>query len=238
MNLPSPPSGRRAKWDTFWQRPRVEAEATHRLSAALALRRLRAAPHADRPRVLDLGCGAGRVVELLAPHCDVVGVDLAEAALRAARRRLGPAARLVQADAFHLPFADASFDAIVSLGYASVGSYPGVQPELARILRPGGLALVDFRRFGLYHLPLLPLRIRQIARAWRRGDASMPLLGFCPNPAWPTAGFRLESVALFNTYPPLGARLPTRLALAFEAGVGRPLAPLLARTALACFHKV
>lgn len=143
----------------------------------------------------------------------------------------------MQADAFRLPFADASFDAIVSLGYASVGSYPGVQPELARALRPGGLALVDFRRFGFYHLPLAPLRARQFARAWRRGDVSLPLLGLRPNPAWAAAGFRLEAVALFNTYPPLGARLPTHLALRFEVGA-RPLAPLLARAALASFRRL
>lgn len=229
--------GRRAKWDAFWQRPQVEAETTHRLSAALALSLLHSALDVDRPHVLDLGCGSGRVAELLAARCEVIGLDLARAALSAARRRLGPTAPLILADAFHLPFADGSFDAVISLGYASVGSYPGVQAELARVLRPGGLALIDFRRFGLYHLALLPLRAGQFARAWRRGEVSVPILGFRPNPAWAEAGFRLDSVSLFNTYPPLGTRLPAALALRFEARIGCRLAPLLARTALARFRK-
>ena len=195
-------------------------------------------PRADRSRVLDLGCGAGRVMELLgAAGCEVVGIDLAFGALAGARRRLGPGARLVLGDAFRLPFAEAGFDAVVSLGYASVGSYPGVQGELARVLRPGGLALVDFRRFGLYHLPLLPLRARQFRQAWRRGDVSLPLLGLRPSPGWGAAGLRLEAVRLFNTYPPLGARMPAEMALAFEARIGRRLAPVLARTALAVFRR-
>jgi SAM-dependent methyltransferase len=144
---------------------------------------------------------------------------------------------LVQADAFRLGFADACFNAVVSLGYASVGSYPGVQSELARVLRPGGLALIDYRHLGLYHLPVLPLRGRQLARAWRRGDVVVAGLGLRPNPAWAAAGFRLEAVRPFNTYPPLGAALPPRRALAFERHVGRHGAPLLARTALAAFRR-
>ena len=233
----SPAASRQQKWEAFWRGPRVEAEATHRLSVALVLEALWAEGHTRRPRLLDLGCGAGRVIELLtAAGCDVVGLDLASGALQAAGARLGPGARLVQGDAFRLPFAHAAFDAIVSLGYASVGSYPGVQSELARVLRPGGLALVDFRRFGLYHLPLLPFRLRQFAQAWQRGDVSLPFLGLRPHPTWTAAGFQLEAVSLFNTYPPLGTRLPTHVAIAFEQRVGRALGPVLARTALARFR--
>jgi SAM-dependent methyltransferase len=235
--LRSPTAPRQQKWEAFWRGPQAEAEATHRLSVALVLEALRGEGYIRPPRLLDLGCGAGRMIELLgAADCEVVGIDLAAGALQAACLRLGPGARLAQGDAFRLPFADAAFDAIVSLGYASVGSYPGVQGEMARVLRPGGLALVDFRRFGLYHLPLLPFRGRQFARAWRRGDVSLPFLGLRPNPTWHAAGFQLEAVSLFNTYPPVGARLPAHVAIAFEQRLGRALAPLLARTALARFR--
>jgi SAM-dependent methyltransferase len=229
---------RQRKWGAFWLGAQVEAEATHRIATQLVLVALRGERFGRAPRALDLGCGAGRVMELLArAGCTMVGLDLAEGALAGARARLGVGARLVRGDAFHLGFADGAFDAVVSLGYASVGSYPGVQGELARVLRPGGLALIDFRRFGLYHLPLAPLRGRQFARAWRRGDVSVPLLGLRPGPTWAAAGLRLEGVRLFNTYPPLGRRLPVGAALAFERTVGRPLAPLLARTALAVFRR-
>ncbi len=179
---------------------------------------------------------------LQASGCDVVGLDLAAGALATARRELGPAARLVQADAFNLGVAAGSFDVVLSLGYASVGSYPGVQYELARVLRLGGVALVDFRRVGLYHLPLLPWRGRRLLAAWRRGEVSLPLLGLRAAPTWAAAGFNLEAVRLFNTFPPLPGRLGGGLLgleawLAFECWIGRPLAPLLARTALVKFRR-
>jgi SAM-dependent methyltransferase len=231
-----PPRGNREKWEAFWRRPAAEAEATHRLAAALVLNALQAEGW-ERPRVLDLGCGAGRVVELLsAAGCRVVGADLALAALQAARQRLGPAAALAQADAFRLGLAGASFEAVVSLGYASVGSYPGVQAELARVLRPGGLALVDYRRVGLYHLPTLPLRGRHWLSAWRRGAVSLPLAGLRPGPEWAAAGFRLEAVSPFNAFPPLTGLLSVETCLRVDRLPG-PLRPLLARTALARYRR-
>jgi SAM-dependent methyltransferase len=203
---------------------------------ALDLLRVEGYP-ARKPRIVDLGCGSGRVMELLgAAGCEIVGVDLASRALALARERLGPGARLVLGDAFELGLASGSFDVVLSLGYASVGSYPGVQAELARVLRPGGIALVDFRQLGLYHLPLLPWYGRRWLAAWRRGVISLPLRGLRPAPTWAAAGFHLEEVRLFNTYPPLGRLLPLTACLAFEHRLGRRLAALLARTALARFR--
>jgi SAM-dependent methyltransferase len=177
------------------------------------------------------------VVELLgAAGCRMVGVDLALGALRAARQRLGPGAALAQADAFRLGLASSSFDAVVSLGYASVGSYPGVQAELARVLRPGGLALIDYRRVGLYHLPTLPRQGRHWLGAWRRGAVSLPLAGLRPGAEWAAAEFKLEAVIPFNAFPPLTGRLSVEACLRLERLAG-PLRPLLARTALARYRR-
>jgi SAM-dependent methyltransferase len=230
----------RSKWDAFWEAPVIVPEATHVAGVRRALELMAPSQRSSRPRrVLDLGCGAGRAMRLLTEAgCEVVGVDLAEQALRRARADLGPAAWLVQGDAFRLSFATGSFDAIVSLGYASVGSYPGVQPEMARVLRPGGLALVDFRQISLYHLPLVPWRGRQFLRVWQRGELALPGLGLRPAAHWRLAGFRLQAIRPFNTFPPLGDRLSLTAALAFERSVGRILAPVLARTVLALFRRV
>ena len=109
--------------------------------------------------------------------------------------------------------------------------------EAFRVLRPGGVALIDFRRVGLYHLPVLPWRGRQLLRAWRQGQVSLPLAGLRPASAWAEAGLHLEQVRLFNTYPPVGRWVRAESCLAFERQVGRVLAPLLARTALARFRR-
>ena len=230
--------GQRTKWESFWEAPVIVAEATHLLTIELAVRMLHHyGPPGRAPRVLDLGCGAGRAMRLLqSAGCDVLGLDLAAGAMRAARDALGPTARLVQGDAYRLPLATSSFDAVISLGYASVGSYHGVQAELARVLRPGGLALIDFRRVSLYYLPILPLRGRHYLRAWRRGEVALPGVGLRLEPSWAAANLQLVAARPFNTFPPLGDRLPVRAALGFERGLGRPLAPLLARTVLAVFR--
>lgn len=82
-------------------------------SVALIQRLLGSLP--ARPRVLDVGCGAGiPVAALLARHADVTGVDLSEGQVREARRRV-PAARFVTGDVLEQDFEPASFDAIVAL---------------------------------------------------------------------------------------------------------------------------
>lgn len=89
--------------------------------------------------VLDLACGAGAMVDRLAREGrTVVGLDRSEAELHeAARRGRGP---LVAGHASYLPFADDSFDAVVSsLGIAVVADRSRLLSEVARVLRPGGV---------------------------------------------------------------------------------------------------
>lgn len=90
-------------------------------------------------RVLDLGCGAGAMVErLAAPGRMVVGVEHCLAGLtEAASRGRGP---LVLGHLSYLPFADDSFDAVVSsLGVGTTEDRGRFLAEAARVLRPGGV---------------------------------------------------------------------------------------------------
>lgn len=88
--------------------------------------------------VLEIGCGDGRVLEMLrlVGHT-VVGLDIDPAALQGARQR-GLRA-LVCGDGEVLPFADESFGAVVS-GYfsANLMDRDRMLSEVARVLRPGG----------------------------------------------------------------------------------------------------
>jgi SAM-dependent methyltransferase len=92
-------------------------------------------------RCLDLGCGTGVFVPLLAEQgWTVVGVDLSADQLRLARERVGEVAEaLVQANASALPFEGGSFDAVAAvLVHTDIDGYDLALREVARVLRPGG----------------------------------------------------------------------------------------------------
>lgn len=89
--------------------------------------------------VLDLACGAGAMVERLEkPGRTVIGLDRSwPEVAEATRRGRGP---VVQGHASYLPFADGSFDAVVSsLGISLVADRARFLSEVARVLRPGGV---------------------------------------------------------------------------------------------------
>lgn len=88
-------------------------------------------------RVLDVRCGAGAMGrELAAEGRTVIGLDRNAAELAAAH---GPGP-FVRCDALAMPFADGSFDAVVStLGLAQIHPTSGLLDEVSRVLRPGGV---------------------------------------------------------------------------------------------------
>jgi SAM-dependent methyltransferase len=86
--------------------------------------------------VLDLGCADGALGRRLAP-ARLVSADAGFAFARAADG--------VQSDEDRLPFADASFDLIVSAGVLDpVNDLPGALTLARRLLRPDGLFLAGF----------------------------------------------------------------------------------------------
>ena len=94
-------------------------------------------------RWLDIGCGNGAFTQLLVQHCvplTIEGVDPSEGQLAFARERLStPVFR--QGDAMELPFADDTFDAAVMALVVFFIPDPGRGvAEMARVVRPGGLA--------------------------------------------------------------------------------------------------
>ena len=94
-------------------------------------------------RVLDAGCGTGEAVgwfqESAGDRALVVGMDLASAHVRAARRSAPAPATIVQADMLQPPLADGSLDLVWAVNAVNHLHDPvaGVQ-VLARLLRPGG----------------------------------------------------------------------------------------------------
>jgi ubiquinone/menaquinone biosynthesis C-methylase UbiE len=99
-------------------------------------------------RLLDIGTGTGRVLELLGPRAaEGLGVDASRAMLALARARLARAGltrcSVRLADMYRLPLADGGFDlAILQMVLHYAEQPAGVLAEAARVLRPGGRLIV------------------------------------------------------------------------------------------------
>lgn len=113
---------------------------------------------AGRPavgRLLDIGTGTGRVLELLAGRAETAtGIDRSPEMLRIARGKLAAAgnqkADLLQADMRSLPFPNSAFDTVTMHHVLHFADNPSaVLAEAARLLAPGGkLIVADYAAHG------------------------------------------------------------------------------------------
>jgi SAM-dependent methyltransferase len=131
------------------------------LEAALRIEELRAGflrytrqafarlPALARPRILDVGCGAGAATLELARLSDgaVVGIDTDAAALAAAGRRIeaagiGQRVELANVSLFDCDFAAGSFDVLWEEGVLHLLDHARSLPVCHRLLRPGGFLVM------------------------------------------------------------------------------------------------
>lgn len=113
-------------------------------------------------RILEVGAGSGRdSLELVQRGAEVTVVDYTPTSLRLIASQPGGAALgRVCGDAFRLPFRDQSFDAVFHQGLLEHFRDPGpLLAENARVLRRGGLLLVDVPQRWHYYTPLKHLMI-------------------------------------------------------------------------------
>jgi len=129
-------------------------------------------------RVLDVGCGQGiDVYHYAAAGADAAGVDLTPRHVELARLHtaaMGVRTTIVEGDAEHLPFADATFDRISSNGVLHhTPDMPAALREIYRVLKPGGEARVIVYNRNSFHYWLAQFLRQGILRGWLFKERSM-----------------------------------------------------------------
>ena len=98
----------------------------------------------SNPRLLDAGCGTGGNLPFLQQYGHTFGLELSWRGIRFGHERGLP--RLMQGSVTHLPFADASFDVVLSFDVLYCLETPAEQStirEMFRVLRPGGFVVIN-----------------------------------------------------------------------------------------------
>lgn len=135
-------------------------------------------------RVLDLGCGTGTLtimIKQLHPDVEITGIDGDPEVLAIAREKATEAGISVQWDsglAYDLPYADGSFDRVVSSLVIHHLTMPDKQRtfiEVLRVLRPGGeLHILDFGKPYNLYTRLAATVIRHFEETAEQLDGRLP----------------------------------------------------------------
>lgn len=138
--------------------------------------------HAPPPaRLLDVSCGEGDFLRFARnAGYAATGIDFALAALQKIDRRHGVGIPALAANAQQLPFADASFDVVTNIGSLEHYFDPAEGArEMARVLRPGGTALVLLpNAYGIFGNVLHVLRHGEVF------DDGQPLQRYATRGSW------------------------------------------------------
>lgn len=150
-------------------------------------------PGRARVRLLDIGCGTGSFLSGLSDRYAPIGLDLHVPALRYTRTR-GPWP-LLAGSADRLPLVDDSLDAVTALDVIEhLDDDRAVVSEIARVLRPGGVAVATVPAFQMLWSPHDEALGHK--RRYRRGAFERL---FCE------VGLSVERLSYYNTllFPPI-----------------------------------
>jgi SAM-dependent methyltransferase len=122
-------------------------------------------------RYLDFACGTGRIMELACPHfVETVGIDVSEAMLAEARRRI-PTAQLIQVDVMTDPPDVGTFQVISLFRFilsAEDHLREGVLTWLRTVIAPDGVLVVN-NHLNHWSITGLRHRLRNVVRLRRGG---------------------------------------------------------------------
>ncbi|MHA1305337.1 MAG: class I SAM-dependent methyltransferase [Candidatus Heimdallarchaeaceae archaeon] len=141
------------EWDEYYKGKEVKAEVTAQQPIIESICRLM---NVKRKRILEVGCGrAVDSIFLAKLGADITALDYSEIAIKLAKEisiKIGINICVVVGDSYNLPFQDGSFDVVFHQGFLEHFKNPTpLLKEQIRVLKPGGLLLVDVpQKYHIY----------------------------------------------------------------------------------------
>jgi SAM-dependent methyltransferase len=215
----------------FWEGQGREYEDR---AERIALRKL--LPSAGA-RLMEIGVGFGRLVDLYDGYQQVVLLDYSKSMLRQAQERWGGGGKYiyyVAADLYAMPFVDSLFDTTVTVRVLHhVQDVPTALREIQRVLKPGGVYVLEYANKHHLKAILRYLLGRQSWSPFAPEPYEFVELNYDFHPAWMAArltevGFTIErelAVSFFRL-PLLKRLISPRLLAAFDGLLQGPTASL------------
>ncbi|MGA9351276.1 MAG: class I SAM-dependent methyltransferase [Anaerolineae bacterium] len=189
----------------FWESQGREYED---LAERIALRKL--LPPAGA-RLLDIGAGFGRLVDLYDGYRQVVLLDYSKSMLRQAQERLGRCGRYIYvvADLYGMPFVDSLFDTTVTVRVLHhVQNVPAAFQEIQRVLKPGGVYVLEYANKRHLKAILRYLLGRQSWSPFAPEPYELVELSYDFHPAWMKARLEEAGFAIGRELAVSSFRLP------------------------------
>jgi ubiquinone/menaquinone biosynthesis C-methylase UbiE len=197
----------------FWENANRDYED---LAERIAMRRLLPDPGAGARRLLEIGTGFGRLVDLYRGYAHVILLDYSKSLLREARQRWGDVDAetgtrytYVAADIYRLPLRDCLVDTTCMVRVMHhMADVPGALRQVERVIRPGGVFVLEFAS---------KLHLKSLARWLLRRQDWSPLdpepvefveLNFDFHPRWMRARLREAGFAVERTRAVSTLRVP------------------------------
>ncbi len=189
----------------FWDGQGREYED---LAERIALRKL--LPPAGA-RLIEIGAGFGRLVDLYDGYQQVVLLDYSKSMLRQAQERWGREGKhiYVAADLYAMPFVDFLFDTTVTVRVLHhVQNIPSAFQEIQRVLRPGGVYVLEYANKRHFKAILRYLLGRQSWSPFAPEPYEFVELNYDFHPAWMEARLREAGFAVGRELAVSSFRLP------------------------------
>ncbi|MEM7200318.1 MAG: methyltransferase domain-containing protein [Planctomycetota bacterium] len=138
--------------------------------------------------ILEIGCGAGGMLEPLSRYGEVTALDFSHDAMAYCKKR--GFSRVVAGSGTHVPFADQTFDLVALFDVIEhIEDHQGVLEEARRVLRPGGKVFLSVPAYQWLYS-----QNDHVVHHLRRYTASQL------RDVVVAAGLRPEKVTYFNTF--------------------------------------